>query len=72
MSKNFHIMNRENIYIENKPQYIILSYNHKVYTFIIERFGYKDFNFYYSSDSMPDDNTKKEIEDFCCNEFLDY
>ena len=44
MSKNFEITNRENIYIENKPQYITLFYNHKAYTFIIERIGYKDFN----------------------------
>lgn len=32
MNKNFEIVNRENIYIENKPQYIALFYNHKAYT----------------------------------------
>lgn len=72
MNKNFEIINRENIYIENKPQYITLFYKHKAYTFIIERIGYRDFNFYYSSDSIPDDITKKEIENFCYSHFINY
>ena len=72
MSKNFEITNRENIYIENKPQYITLFYKSIAYTFIIERIGYKDFNFYYSSNSIPDDITKKEIENFCYDRFINY
>lgn len=71
-TKLFKITNREKIYIENKPQYITLLYQSKAYSFIIERIGYKDFLFYYSSDTIPDDATKEEIEDFCYNEFLDY
>lgn len=66
------ITNIENIYLENQPKYITIFYKNKAYGLIIERFGYKDFNFYYSGDSIPDKDIKEEIEDFLYKEFLDY
>lgn len=72
MNKNFEIINREKIYIENKPQYITIFYKNKSYSLIIERIGYRDFIFYYSSDTIPNNDIKEEIENICYKEFLDY
>lgn len=66
------IVDRENIYLENNPQYIILFYKNKSYAMIIERFGYKDFNCYYHGESIPDEETQKEIERYLYDTFLDY
>lgn len=67
------IMNIEKIYKENKPRYLILIYKNKHYSLIIERFGYRDFKFYYEGDTLPEsDNIKEEIEDFLYQQFLDY
>lgn len=66
------IVDMENIYLENNPQYIILFYKNKSYTMIIERFGYKDFNYYYHGESIPDEETQKEIERYLYDTFLDY
>ena len=66
------IVDRENIYLENNPQYIVLFYKNKAYVMIIERFGYKDFNYYYHGESIPDEKTQKEIERYLYDTFLDY
>lgn len=66
------IINVENIYIENHPKYICLYYKDKIYVIIMERISYRDFIFYYHSDTIPDEKTKEEIESFLYEEFLDY
>ena len=69
---NIKIIDRENIYFDNDPQYLILFYKNQSYTMIIERFGYHDFNYYYHGSNIPDKEIQKEIEDYLYNKFLDY
>lgn len=69
---NIEIVDRENIYFNYNPQYLILFYKNQSYTMIIERSGYHDFNYYYHGSNIPDKETQKEIEDYLYDKFLDY
>ena len=57
------IMNVENIYIENKPKYIIIwdDETKKSYTLIVEKFDKDEYNIYYNQniDSSIKDKINK-------------
>ena len=72
MMNNVEIINIESIYFENDPVYIILFYRNQSYDMIVERYGYHDFKYYYYGGSIPDEETRKEIEEYLYNRFLDY